>query len=212
MDPREYQKLYGWLGGSIAEGTRRAGGSIAEVTRWAGDKLHNFFMDSEPTKQVPKQDDPLAVPAASKPVSKPSVDPLEGLTPEDKKWLAYGVSGEAAINTDDEFGVAASMINRMRSPDFPNTAKEVVTQQDPVWQYEAVELGNATHDPALQERLFAGDGLAKALEILNGRKYFKGQSELDHRSDVGNELGPDGKPIKDPMFHELGNYYHYGHQ
>ena len=200
MDPREYQKLYGWLSGSIAEGTR-----------WAGDRLDYLFRDSEPTKQVPKQDDPLAVPAASKPVFKPSVDPLEGLTPEDKKWLAYGVSGEAALNTPDEFGVAASMINRMRSPDFPNTAKEVVTQQDP-WQYEAVELGKATHDPALQERLFAGDGIAKALKILNGRKYFKGQSELENRSDVGNELGPDGKPINDPMFHELGNFYHYGHQ
>tara|TARA_Y100000401_G_scaffold113437_1_gene114118 strand:+ start:245 stop:811 length:567 start_codon:yes stop_codon:yes gene_type:complete len=141
-----------------------------------------------------------------------TLDHLNSLTPEDKKWIAYGVSGEAARNTDDEYGVAASMINRMRSNDFPNTAQEVVNQQTPVWQYEAVELDKAYHDPKLQEKLFAGDGLHKALKLLNGRKYFKGQTELSNRSNQGNELGADGKPIMDPMLHPKGNFFHYGHQ
>jgi len=193
---REYQKLYGLLFGPVVEGTR-----------WAGTKLQKLLMNSASSPAKPK-------PTVSTAPTKPSIDHLEGLTPEDQKWIAYGVSGEAARGTDDEFGVAASMINRMRSPDFPNTAKEVVFQRDP-WQYEAVELGKATHDPALQQRLFSGDGpdgLAKALKILNGRQYFKGQSELSNRSNVGNELGDNGLPIMDPMFHPKGNFYHYGHQ
>ena len=36
MDPREYQKLYDWLGGSIAEGAQ-------EVRRWAGDRFKAFL-------------------------------------------------------------------------------------------------------------------------------------------------------------------------
>ena len=39
---------------------------------------------------------------------------LSSLSPEDKKWIAYAVSGEAKLNTDDEFGVTSVILTRMK--------------------------------------------------------------------------------------------------
>lgn len=184
--------------------------------RWAGVEL-NKFLNKNNTKPLQKHtvfpESPPTIPGlkSGKGLDPDTLNYIKGLSDEDKRWLAYGVSGEAYRNSPDEFGVAASMINRMRSPEFPNTAEAVVNQKDPVWQYEAIELGKAVHDPALQKRLFEGNGLVNALQKLNGRKYFKGQTQLQHRSNEGNEV-VDGKPIMDPMFHPKGNFFHYGHQ
>ena len=52
-----------------------------------------------------------------------------------------------------------------------------------------------------------------ATRKLDGRAYFKGQTQLKNRSNKGNkDYNKDGIPDMDPMLHHLGNFYHYGHQ
>ena len=126
---------------------------------------------------------------------------LSSLSEEDKRYIAYTVSGEAARGTDDEFGVAGVVINRMRSKNYPSTAKGVAHQPG---QFEAVEKGMATFDPQLETRLFSPEGLKKlqsALSTLNGRDSFKGQALLKNR--VKEE---------DPMFAPNGNFFHHSWQ
>lgn len=126
---------------------------------------------------------------------------LASLSDEDKKFIAYTVSGEAARGTDDIYGVAGVVLNRMRSDKYPSTAKGVAFQPG---QFEAVEIGTARHEPELVNKLFSTDGMAKinsALVTLDGRDSFKGQTMLKHR--VADE---------DPMFHQRGNFYHHSYQ
>ena len=132
---------------------------------------------------------------------------LDNLSADDKKWIAYTVSSEAAMNTDDEFGVAGVILNRMKSGNYPTSAYDVGHQKG---QFEGVEIGNSVHDQALHDRLFSPQGLQKlegALQTLDGRDSFKGQALLHNRSSKGNK---DGK--LDPMFHSSGNYFHHSYQ
>ncbi len=132
---------------------------------------------------------------------------LDSLSADDKKWIAYTVSSEAAMNTDDEFGVAGVVLNRMKSANYPTSAYDVGHQKG---QFEGVEIGNSVHDQALHDRLFSPQGLQKlegALTTLDGRDSFKGQALLHNRSSKGNKDG-----MLDPMFHSSGNYFHYSHQ
>jgi len=142
---------------------------------------------------------------------------LNSLSPEDKKWIAFGVSGESKPNTDDDFGVASVILTRMKNRN--QSAYDVVHAPG---QFAAV-VGTpgkhgptAKHVPGLVDRLFSPEGMAKieeATKKLDGRAYFKGQELLRNRSSRGNkDYNKDGKPDMDPMFHPLGNFYHYGHQ
>ena len=93
----------------------------------------------------------------------------------------------------------ASVLNRVASPDFADTVCAVVYSQG---QYEGVS-NNPTlkADPDLVLKLQSPEGQLKiieALEVLDGRTDFKGQSQLYNR--VASE---------DPMFHPEGNFYHY---
>ena len=132
---------------------------------------------------------------------------LDNLSDDDKKWISYTVSSEAAMGTDDEFGVAGVILNRMKSGNYPTSAYDVGHQKG---QFEGVEIGNSVHDQALHDRLFSPQGLQKlegALQTLDGRDSFKGQALLHNRSSKGNK---DGK--LDPMFHSSGNYFHHSYQ
>ena len=132
---------------------------------------------------------------------------LDNLSDDDKKWIAYTVSSEASLGTDDEFGVAGVIINRMKSGNYPTSAYDVGHQKG---QFEGVEIGNSRHDTELYNRLFSSQGLQKlegALTTLDGRDSFKGQALLGNRSSKGNA---DGK--LDPMFHSSGNFFHYAGQ
>ena len=125
---------------------------------------------------------------------------IKGFTGQDFRDLAYIVSSEAARDTDDEYGVAASILNRVADPAWPNTIKAVGSQGG---QYEAVYKGKAHDDPALAKKLASAEGQAKiveAMKILKGRTDFKGQSELKNRAST------------DPMFHSRGNFFHYKEQ
>jgi len=125
-------------------------------------------------------------------------NPLLNLSEEDYKWLAYAISGEAERDTDDEFGVAASILNRVASPHFKGSVEEVVNNPG---QYEAVTKGTAFHDKDLAAFLQSPEGqkgILAALKKLDGRTDFKGQSQ------IGNRVIEE-----DPMFSDKGNFFHH---
>ena len=123
---------------------------------------------------------------------------LKDLTDQDYSDLAYIVSSEAARSTDDEYGVAAAILNRVADPRYPNTIMGVGTAPG---QFEAVFTGKAYRDPALAQKLKENQGkIVEALKKLKGRTDFKGQSMLQYMGDT------------DIMFHNRGNFFHYPEQ
>ena len=119
---------------------------------------------------------------------------------QDFRDLAYIVSGEAARGTNDEYGVAAAVLNRVASPVWPSTVKQVGSQSG---QFEAVYTGKAKDEPELAENLASTKGqasIASAMRLLNGRTDFKGQSMLANKGST------------DIMFHPRGNFFHYTSQ
>ena len=133
---------------------------------------------------------------------------LDTISPEDKKYIAFGVSGEAKRGTADELAVAGVILNRMKKSG--KSAKDVVFAPN---QFEAVTGHNplARHEPALQERLFGKQGISDledTLKLLDGRTQFRGQSLLHNRGRSGNpDLNNDGIPDLDLMVHPKGNFY-----
>ena len=120
------------------------------------------------------------------------------LTDEQYKYLAYAISGEAGPG-DDQYAVAASILNRVA--EGRGTVEQVVKAPG---QYEAYEDGKMKYSPEIEARLKSPEGQAKlvaALEALQGRTDFKGQSELQNR--VASE---------DPMYDSKGNFFHYSYQ
>ena len=125
---------------------------------------------------------------------------MKGLTKDDYRELAFIVSGEAQRGTKDEYGVAANVLIRLASPNYPNTIKAVGAAPG---QYEAVFKGKARYDDELAAKLESPEGQAeivKALKILNGRTDFKGTSMYKHMG------------ASDVKFSDRGNFYHYASQ
>ena len=125
---------------------------------------------------------------------------LIGLTAQDFRDLAFIVSGEAQRGTNDEYGVAAAVLNRVADPRFPNTIKAVGAAPG---QFEAVYKGLAKDDPKLAEKLASEDGqkkIAGALNTLKGRTDFKGTSQYANMGE------------NDIKFSARGNFYHYSNQ
>lgn len=120
------------------------------------------------------------------------------LSDEQYKWLAYAISGEAGPG-DDQYAVAASILNRVA--EGRGTVEQVVKADG---QYEAYHKGMMSMSPEIEARLKSAEGQARlvaALERLQGRTDFKGQTQLQNR--VAGE---------DPMVDALGNFFHYSWQ
>ena len=120
------------------------------------------------------------------------------LSAVDYDHLARTIQVEAAKGTMDEYCVAVSVLNRVRSPHFPNTVASVVYAPG---QYEGFIKRRPVARDTLVNRLKSEEGkqnLLKAYSIIGDRTDFKGQSQLKHR--VASE---------DPMCHNKGNFYHY---
>ena len=120
------------------------------------------------------------------------------LTDEQYKYLAYAISGEAGPG-DDQYAVAASILNRVA--EGRGSVEQVVKASG---QYEAYEKGTMKYSPEIEARLKSPEGQSKlvaALEALQGRTDFKGQTQLQNR--VASE---------DPMFDSKGNFFHYSYQ
>ena len=121
------------------------------------------------------------------------------LTDQDYSDLAYIVSHEAARGTEDEYGVAAAVLNRVADPRYPDTIMGVGTAPG---QFEAVFSGKAYRDDALAKQLKDNQGkIVDALKKLDGRTDFKAFSSM------GEFMGD-----TDIMFADNGNFYHYAEQ
>jgi len=126
---------------------------------------------------------------------------LDQLTDKDYNDLAYAISSEAALGTDDEFGVAANILTRLKTGGYGNTIEEIINAPG---QYEGVYKGLSRPSPEIAAKLKSPEGKAKIKEFikrLDGRTEFKGQTMLKNR--VSSE---------DPMFDPAGNFYHYAGQ
>ena len=122
--------------------------------------------------------------------------PFFNLSAKDYRDLAWLTSKEAGPGEDHVY-VAASVLNRVASPMFPNTIRGVATQPK---QYEAYTLGKLHEMPERAAWYASPEGqeaLLKASQKLQGRTNFKGQSELanKHKSDI----------MVDPK----GNFFHH---
>ena len=123
------------------------------------------------------------------------------LTDKDYDDLAYAISSEAQLGTDDEYGVAANILTRLKSGKYGNSVHSIIHAPG---QYEGVYKGFSRNSPNIAARLKSQEGQSRILEFmntLNGRTEFKGQSMLHNR--VSSE---------DPMFSPGGNFYHYAGQ
>ena len=147
-------------------------------------------MSASPEKEAPEEEGEKSGGGGS----------LKGLTGQDFRDLAYIVSGEAQRGTDDEYGVAAAVLNRVADPAWPNTIREVGSQSG---QFEAVYTGKAYDDPALAQKLASPEGQAKIVEAL---KMLKGRTDFKGTSQYGNMGQGDVK------FSDRGNFYHYKEQ
>tara|TARA_B100001989_G_C24320459_1_gene354906 strand:+ start:242 stop:607 length:366 start_codon:yes stop_codon:yes gene_type:complete len=117
------------------------------------------------------------------------------MTPADYTHLAKAVKVEAAPNTMDEYCVAVSILNRVKSPKFPNNVSDVVYAPG---QYEGLWKGNPVVDWTLIERLKDTSKMLSAYKTIGDRTDFKGQRMLRYR--VASE---------DPMCDSKGNFFHY---
>ena len=117
------------------------------------------------------------------------------LSAVDYDHLARTVQVESAKGTMDEFCVAVSVLNRVRSPYFPNTVADVVYAPG---QYQGFDYHRPAADPAVVSRLKDNSKMLKAYSIIGDRTDFKGQRMLKYR--VASE---------DPMCHNKGNFYHH---
>ena len=117
------------------------------------------------------------------------------LTAMDYDHLARTIQVEAAKGTMDEYCVAVSVLNRVRSPYFPNTVADVVYAPG---QYQGFDFHRPVADPKVVARLKDNSKMLAAYDIIGNRTDFKGQSQLKHR--VVSE---------DPMCSTKGNFYHY---
>ena len=120
---------------------------------------------------------------------------LMTLTPADYAHLSKVVKVEAAPNTMDEYCVAVSVLNRVRSPMFPNDVSGVVYAPG---QYEGMWRNVPTVDVGLTQRLQDRTKLLAAYNLIGDRTDFKGQSMLRYRV-----------ASQDPMCSNNGNFYHY---
>ena len=124
---------------------------------------------------------------------------LKDMTEQDFSDLAYIVSHEALRGTNDEYAVAAAVLNRVADPRYPNTIMGVGTAPG---QFEAVFSGKAYRDEALATQLKDNEGkIIDALKKLDGRTDFKAFSSM------GQFMGD-----TDIMFANNGNFYHYTEQ
>jgi len=75
-----------------------------------------------------------------------NTEPILSYTEEDLKWLSavmYCEAGSEWITDDEQLLFGQVVINRVNSPEFPNTVKEVVTQPN---QYHPEKFVNQTPD------------------------------------------------------------------
>lgn len=123
------------------------------------------------------------------------LETILALSAVDYDHLARTVQVEAATGTNDEYCVAVSILNRVKSPVFPNNVADVVYAPG---QYEGFIYRRPSAKPSVIARLKNTDKLLEAYSIIGDRTNFKGQRMLPYRV-----------VAEDPMCDHRGNFYHY---
>ena len=123
------------------------------------------------------------------------LETLLALTAVDYDHLARTVQVEAASGTMDEYCVAVSVLNRVRSPKFPNTVLDVVYAPG---QYEGFTKWRPAAKPEVVARLKDTNNMLAAYDIIGDRTDFNGHSMLRYR--VASE---------DLMCDRKGNFFHH---
>ena len=123
------------------------------------------------------------------------LETILALTAVDYDHLARAVQVEAAPKTMDEYCVAVSILNRLKSPLYPNTVADVVYSPG---QYEGFRYWRPVAKQSVVNRLSNTDKLREAYSIIGDRTDLKGQRMLRYRV-----------ASQDPMCHNKGNFYHY---
>ena len=131
----------------------------------------------------------------------PTNGSLKGLSKEDYVQMAKTIAGEAGPGKD-QYLVAAAILNRVASGKFPNSVAEVVQAgQDGNGkiQFEGYRP-NANVDNIVKHLMSPEGqrGIVNALQKLEGRTDFKGQSQLHNMV-----------PGEDIMLDPAGNFAHY---
>ena len=176
--------------------------TVAPTDSDASDATNNTFgSENKPGKVT--TDESSNTPSVSKlsTGSDSSNNPLAGLTSKDFDDMAYTISSEAALGTDDVYGVGANLITRLRSGKYGDTIHAISHAPG---QYEGVYTGRSVASPKISAQLQSPEGRKKLIDAFNrldGRTEFKGQSMLKNRV-----------AAEDPMFHSRGNFYHYAGQ
>ena len=123
------------------------------------------------------------------------LETLLALTPIDYDYLARTIQVEAAPNTMDEYCVAVSILNRVKSPLYPNSVADVVYSPG---QYEGFRFWRPVAKQSVIDRLKDNDKMLEAYSIIGDRTDFKGQTMLRYRV-----------ASHDPMCDSRGNFFHY---
>ena len=123
------------------------------------------------------------------------LETLLALTPIDYDYLARTIQVEAAPNTMDEYCVAVSILNRVKSPLYPNSVANVVYSPG---QYEGFRYWRPVAKQSVIDRLKDNDKMLEAYSIIGDRTDFKGQTMLRYRV-----------ASHDPMCDSRGNFFHY---
>jgi len=123
------------------------------------------------------------------------LETILALSAIDYDHLARAVQVESAPNTRDEFCVAVSILNRVRSPYFPNTVADVVYAPG---QYEGFLYKRPSANPMVVNRLKVNQNLLDAYSVIGDRTNFKGQRMLPYRV-----------VAEDPMCDPKGNFFHH---
>ncbi len=113
----------------------------------------------------------------------------------------FAISSEAQLGTDDEYGVGANILTRLQSGNYGSSVNAIINAPG---QYEGVYTGRSVASPEISARLQSPEGrqkLQEAMQRLDGRTEFKGQTMLQNRV-----------AAEDPMFSSGGNFYHYAGQ
>ena len=129
-------------------------------------RLLNYKSNINRTTQAftPDMNDPSVTnPVLLKPVEGGA---LTGLTTDDFKWLAYAVTSEAERNTDDEYAVAASILNRLADPQWNRGARGVRDIIFAEGQYEGVYKGLSVHDQKLVADFMSKEGQSRIVQWL----------------------------------------------
>ncbi|AYO29818.1 LysM peptidoglycan-binding domain-containing protein [Biomaibacter acetigenes] len=119
-------------------------------------------------------------------------------TAEDRMVLAKLIHAEAEGEPyDGKVAVGAVVVNRVKSPDFPNTIKDVVYQIDELglYQFSPVEEGRLDYITPNKDSLSAADDALAGVDPTGGALYFFNPAKISNKW-----------LLSKPVLYKIGNH------